>query len=274
MRVYISADIEGIAAVTSREETGTVGFDFHRARERMTGEVLAAIAGARANGATGFVVSDSHGSGLNLIPERFAEDTELVRSWPRPLGMMQGIESGTFACAFLLGYHAGAASPGGTLAHTLSSRGLHALKINGLDLSEAGLSAAVAGQFGVPITLMSGDDVFIAETARLLGGLESVVTKRSTGYFSVHSKTPMLVERELRAAAGAALRRSTDTKPFSPEPPFHAEVTFKAPLAAELFCYLPGFVRVGACGVRFDAKDAVTLNRIMQFLTTLAPTLG
>ncbi len=93
LKIYISVDIEGVVGVVSDQHMGPSGFEYAKAREWMTGEVNAAIEGARAAGATEIVISDSHGNGQNLLLERFPEDVTLVlRSWPRPLMMMEGID--------------------------------------------------------------------------------------------------------------------------------------------------------------------------------------
>jgi len=93
LKVYISADMEGVAGSVSADQLLPTGFEYDRFRGYMTDEVLAAIAGARDAGATTFVVSDSHGNGENLILDRFPADVTIIRSWPRPLGMMEGIDS-------------------------------------------------------------------------------------------------------------------------------------------------------------------------------------
>src|SRR5919199_1805873 len=116
LKVYISADMEGVAGVGTPEQLGPAGFEYQRFREFMTAEVAAAIDGAREAGATEILVSDSHGNGLNLLVERLPADVRLVRSWPRPLGMMEGIDS-SFGAAVFIGYHAGTANPAGVRAH-------------------------------------------------------------------------------------------------------------------------------------------------------------
>jgi D-amino peptidase len=274
LRVFISSDIEGVASVVAREETQTAGFDWGRARERMTREVLAAIDGARAAGASGFVVADSHGSGLNLIPEMMPDDTELVRGWPRPLMMMEGVERGDFACAFLLGYHAGARWGGGGLAHSFSSRLFSSLRVNGQELSEAGLNAAIAGQFGVPVTLVSGDDACIEETVSLLGGLETVTTKRSLGFFSAAGRSPAAVLADIRVAAERALRRAGEIAPWRLEGPLSVTLDLKTPIMAETLAYLPLFERAGATSIRFEAADAGQVSRCLQFFIQVLPALA
>src|SRR5215470_2773145 len=101
LRVYISADMEGVAGVVTSDQLGPPGFEYERFRGFMTNEVLAAIEGARAAGATEFLVSDSHGNGENLLIERFPKDVQIVRSWPRPLAMMQGIDASFDAVLFV-----------------------------------------------------------------------------------------------------------------------------------------------------------------------------
>ena len=274
MRVFISSDIEGVAGVVARAETATDGFDWGRARERMTAEVLAAIEGARAAGADGFVVADSHGSGLNLIPELLPDDAELVRGWPRPLMMMEGVERGDFACAFLLGYHAGARWGGGGLAHSFSSRLFSGLKVAGRELPEAGLNAAIAGQYGVPVALVSGDDACIAEVVSLFGDVETVTTKRSLGFFAAAGRAPNAVQADIRAAAERAVRRAGEIAPWRLEGPLVVELELKTPIMAETLAYLPLFERVGATTIRFEAADAGQDSRYLQFLIQVLPALA
>src|SRR5687768_15773919 len=106
LKVYISVDMEGITGVVTNEQLGPAGFEYQRFREFMTKEALAAIQGARDAGATEILVSDPHGNGQNLLIERLPADVMVVRSWPRPNMMMQGIDS-TFDAAIFIGYHSG-----------------------------------------------------------------------------------------------------------------------------------------------------------------------
>src|ERR1700730_18672824 len=137
VKVSISADMEGIAGVVTGDQLGTTGFEYERFRGFMTAEVVAAVQGARDAGATTIVVSDSHGNGENILIERLPEDVTLVRSWPRPLMMMEGIDS-TFAAAVFIGYHASTTSTTGVRAHTMSSASLTRGELNGVGMTEAG----------------------------------------------------------------------------------------------------------------------------------------
>lgn len=273
-RIFICADIEGVAGVVNREETLITGSDWSRARERMTLEVLAAIDGARTAGATGFVVADSHGTATNIIPEMLPDDAELVRGFPRPLMMMEGVDHGPFSCAFLLGHHAGIGQLRGGLAHSFSSRLISTLRINGRDLPECALNAAIAGQYGVPVTLVTGDDACIAEAMEWLGPIQAVTTKRSIGYFAASGRSPARIQDEIRAAAVQATARASETLPFTLPGPLTIDLTLKWPLMAEMLAYLPMFERMGALSVRFEAADAPTLAKQLQFLLTVLPSLA
>src|SRR5215510_12213355 len=142
LKIYISADMEGVVGVVTNEQLGPQGFEYQRFREFMTQEVNAAIEGAVAAGATEIVVSDSHGNGQNLLIEKLPKNVLLVRSWPRPLEMMEGIDS-SFAGAIFIGYHSATSSMAGVRAHTISSARFADVKLNNSSVSEAALNAAV-----------------------------------------------------------------------------------------------------------------------------------
>src|SRR5215471_1660338 len=178
LKVYISADMEGITGVASVDQLGPASFEYAQARQWMTGDVLAAIQGAREAGATEFVVSDSHGNGESLLIDKFPSDVpiRIVRSFPRPLGMMEGIDS-SFAAVIFIGYHASTSSTTGVRAHTMSSALLTRIALNGVSMSEAGINAAIAAQYGVPVVMLTGDDAIVGETKTRLGPIEGVVVK-------------------------------------------------------------------------------------------------
>ncbi|MDB5575493.1 MAG: peptidase [Bradyrhizobium sp.] len=273
MRVFICADIEGVAGVASRDEIVVGGVDWQSARTRMTLETLAAIEGARAAGATGFVVADSHGTATNLIPEMLPDDVELVRAWPRRLMMMEGVDHGDFACALLLGHHAGVSRVGG-MAHSFAGRLFASLTLNGRDLPECALNAAIAGQYGVPTTMISGDDACIEEAREWLGTIETVITKRSLGLFAEAGASPALIQARIRTAAERAVTASAQTEPFVLKGPLTVDMGFKSPLMPEVLAYLPLFERTGSHAARFEATDAAEVATRLQFLLMVLPSLA
>ena len=112
MRVFISADLEGISGVVHAEHTRRDGREHDLARRLMTAEVNAAIEGALAGGAGEVVVNDSHGTMRNLLPDLLHPKAQLITGSPKPLSMMEGIDDGAYCCAMFVGYHARMGQPG------------------------------------------------------------------------------------------------------------------------------------------------------------------
>jgi D-amino peptidase len=271
-KIYISADMEGLAGVVTSEQLGPTGFEYERFREFMTAEVDAAIAGARAAGAGEILVSDSHGNGQNLLIEKLPPDVTVVRSWPRPLGMMEGIDD-SFAGVIFIGYHASTANPAGVRAHTFSSGTLADLKLNGVSVPEAVFNAAIAGHFGVPVIMISGDDVIMAEARALLGDIEGAVTKWALSFESARTLTPAAACDIIRATAERAVRRIRDFQPYRLREPVTLDVRFKNYRPAELLAYLPGVERTDSHSIRFVGKDMVEVSRFIEFILDYEPSL-
>ena len=226
MRLYISADIEGIAGVVSRDNLMPGRVEYESARDWMTQAVVTACEAARELGAEEVVVSDSHGNGQNIRVERMPSYVQLVRSWPRPLGMMQGVDVGAFDGALLLGYHAGASNTHGTLSHTISGEFFNEVRLNGVPVSEAYISAAIAGHFGVPILMVAGDDVVVQETCALLGDIAHACLKRSLGWLSAMNVSPQKADVLMRAAVADGIGRVGRAAPFVIQQPIGRVLSF------------------------------------------------
>ena len=274
LKVYISADMEGITGVASVDQLGPANFEYAQARQWMTADVLAAIQGAREAGATEFVVSDSHGNGQSLLIDRFPTDIPItiVRSFPRPLGMMEGLDS-TFAAAIFIGYHASTSSVTGVRAHTISSALLTRIAINGTSMSEAGINAAIAAQFGVPVVMISGDDQIVAETKQRLGNIEGAAVKRAIGFHSAATMTPDAGQALIRQRAKAAVTRRGEMRPYAMTKPLTLEVSFKNYRPVELLGYLSNVQRIDSHTIRYVAKDMVDVSKFIEFITSYDPTL-
>jgi len=272
MRIYISADMEGVVGVVTGEQLGPQGFEYNRFREFMTQEVNAAIEAAYEAGATEIVVSDSHGNGQNLLIEKLPRNILLVRAWPRPLMMMQGIDE-TFAGAIFLGYHSGTTNPHGVRAHTMSSARLTDIRLKGVSMSEAGINAAIAGHFNVPVIMISGDDVVVKETTELLGDVEGAVVKWSTGFHSAKTVMPEVAYQLIREKVSKAVGRIRDFKPYKLATPIQLDVSFKNYRPSEVLSYLSSVERTDSHSIRFVGKDMIEVSKFLQFLTTYEPGL-
>jgi D-amino peptidase len=265
LKVHVSVDMEGIAGVVSGDQLGPAEFEYERFREFMTKEAVAAVRAAQESGATEVVVADSHGNGQNLLIEQFPKEVRIVRSWPRPLGMMGGIDA-SFDAAIFIGYHASTDNPRGVRAHTFRSALFTHVGVDGRPITEGWMNAAIAGHFGVPVVMASGDDVAMAELRQQLGEIETAEVKRSLGFHSAESMTPEASAELIGRKVKAALARRAGFKPLAAKGPLALEISFKHYLAAEVAGYLPGAERSDSHSVRFRVKDVVEASNLLTFL--------
>ncbi|MEX0976709.1 MAG: M55 family metallopeptidase [Woeseia sp.] len=262
LKLYISADMEGVVGVVSGDQLGPGGFEYERFREFMTAEVNACIEAARAAGVTEILVSDSHGNGQNLLIEKLPKDVMVVRSWPRPLGMMAGID-GSFDAVILLGYHSSTANERGVRAHSFSSANVTGVRLNGKSMSEASISAAIAGHFGVPVIMVSGDHIAVAETQVIVGDMEGAVVKWATGFHSAQSLTPDAAYDVIRASTRTALGRIDEFEPYVIEAPLNLELSLKHYRPVELLAYLPNVERVNSHTLGFVGEDMTEISAFL-----------
>jgi len=266
LKIYISVDMEGIAGVVTDAQLGPEGFEYARFREFMTAEANAAIEAAFQAGATEVLVSDSHGNGQNLLLEKLPKNVTVVRSWPRPLSMMQGIDS-TFDGAIFIGYHASTANPAGVRAHTMSSARFADVRVNGVSVSEASFNAAIAGHFGVPVLMIAGDDAAVAEAQKQIGNIEGAIVKWNYGFHSARTLTPEAACDLIREKVKAAIARLGSFRPYQVTTPVRLELQFKNYRPAEVLAYLPIVERVDSHTVRFTGKDMVETTKFLVFVT-------
>ncbi len=263
-KIHISVDMEGIGAL-AKDQFGPGAFEYQKGRQLMTAEVNAAIEGCLEAGAGEIVVSDSHGNAQNLIPDELHEAALLIRSFPRPLMQMEGIDD-SFAGSIFIGYHPMDGTPAANLSHTLMSGTIFEIKVNGMPVSEGIFNAAVAGSMGVPVILVAGDQNVAEEALKTFGPVETVVTKESIGWLSAKSRHPKLICREIKEKSRKAVERIAEMKPFVIKPPLRMEITFKNIYDAEAFSYLPWVKRPSGKTILVEADSMVDLN---NFITAL-----
>ncbi|TBW41174.1 aminopeptidase [Siculibacillus lacustris] len=271
MKIFISADIEGVAGVVSPLQ-GTPGNpEYERARRLMTDEVDAAVVGAFLGGATEVVVNDSHGSMINLLPEALDPRADLILGKPKPFNMAAGLDR-AFDAMFLVGHH-GAAGGRGVLAHTTNGFAFRAVRLAGRPLGEPGIYGAYAGTLGVPVALVTGDDRTVEETRPLFPEAEFVAVKTALGHRAARQISPARARTAIRAAAAAAVARCRAMAPFVVPGPFVAEFEMNSPALADLAAVLPPARRLDATTVAFDCADAADAVGWMNALSALSAAL-
>jgi D-amino peptidase len=267
-KIFISVDMEGITGVVQPAQLGPEGFEYQRAREWMTGEVNAAIAGIRDAGPADIVVCDSHGNGQSLLIDLLPDDVRIVRGFPRPMEMMQGIDE-SFAAAVFIGYHASEWTANAVRGHTISSARLLGVKLNGQEVSEGIYNAALAGQFGVPVAFVSGDRLAVTQVQQVAASAEGAIVKEPYGYHSALTVTPARGRAMIRDGLKRAMNAIGSLRPYRLTTPIALEVGFKLTLDAERAAFVPGLTRSDAHSVKGAFKDMTEITRLLQVLTSL-----
>jgi D-amino peptidase len=272
MKLYLSADMEGTAAVASWTQVdpkNTTEYPYYR--QLMSREVRAAIDGARSAGVTDVLINDSHSSMRNVSWDELPDDVRMIYGNRKPFSMAEGVND-SFAAAFFTGYHAGVGEQDGVLDHTYTSETLYNTRVNGLRCNEAMLNAAVLGTHGVPVVLITGDRVAIEQTQAALPWIHGVVVKESIGRYATNSVSPERARDLIRAGAAHAIEHLASAKPFVFEPPITLELDFVATHNADFAELIPGFERIGGRSVRFVHDDFRTLFRAYIAAFRLAAT--
>jgi D-amino peptidase len=262
VKVYISVDMEGIAGISHPDPTRREDRDYPAAVALMTGEANAAIAGAYDGGATEVLVNDSHGSMFNLSQLGLDSRATLLqgrKAWSMVAGA--GPDRG-FDVALLIGYHARAGNPLGTIAHTYSGLPVRST-LNGRPAGEAAINAIALGAWGVAVGLIAGDDVLAAEMAEWFPWAERVVVKEGFGRSAAASVHPTVARDRVRSGAERAVRRAIagEMRPLVLEPPYVVEVIYQTALQADYACMVPGAERIAETGARFASSDPLVAYR-------------
>ena len=262
-KVFISADMEGISGISGSDQLSAAGAEYNRSRNMMADDVNAAIRGARAGGATTIVVNDSHGSMRNLRLEDLDDDARLISHSFKRSGMMEGLDD-TYDAVIFVGYHAKAGHPSGLFAHT-GSGVVRDVRVNGQSLGEGGLNTTVAAWYGVPVVLVTGDDVAVKQVAEVATGARTVAVKRAINPRAVELRPFTEVHREIERAAREGV---SSARKFSPRraATYKVEVQFENVAIPEVAENLPGMQRPAPDTIVFTAETmprAYTLIRLL-----------
>jgi D-amino peptidase len=249
MKVFISADIEGVAGVVHPAQGQPGNGEYERARRLMTDEVSAAVAGAFDAGATSVLVNDSHGPQTNLLADLLDPRAELLLGRPKQGGMCAGLDA-SFDAVFFTGYHSGAGRHG-VLSHTINGFAFAAIRLNGTDCAEATLYGAYAGSHGVPVALLTGDDQLMAQCAGGFAGAQTVVVKHAIGHRAARSLSPQRACAAIRDGAAAALRHLDGCRPVAMAGSYRLELDLNTVGIADLASIIPVAERVGPRTVAF-----------------------
>jgi D-amino peptidase len=288
-RLFITTDMEGMASIVanrdivagnesqaSRDRPGSTSPDYWTYwRDLFTREVNAVIAGARRGGARSFVVNEGHGGNLfaNILPWSLDTAAVLVRGWPKPMVMTTGLDSSAGAAIFI-GFHAGPRTPG-IIAHAYA---FDSMMVNGRWLNETGVNALVAGEYGVPVVMVSGDNVAMQQARDQLGdGVITVTTKIAVGNSAGVTWSPAVVRQMLADSAALGIRRAMrgEVRPFRIEKPYQVDLVLRRSFAANIADAVDGiqgfptFTKTGDRSYHFVTSDARELARLFDVVEAI-----
>ncbi len=268
MKVFISADMEGVTGVTHPQDVIPGRSQYERFRRFLTADVNAAIEGASRGGATEFLVNEAHDGMRNILLEDLDERAELIVGSRKPLSMMQGFEGADVA--FFVGYHARAGAEG-VLSHTFSSPSVVTdVQLNGEACSEARMNATLAGLSGIPVGLVTGDDLTCAEAKSLYAGVRCAQVKTAIDRYVARCLPQGEALARIREAAEGAARGAEDLAPYSPGAPYTFTVEFATASTAASVMFFPQLERVDERCVSWTHDDYETAFKMFVGVMRMA----
>ncbi len=270
MRLYIIADMEGATGVVHRDdliEEGT--HHWQAARSWLTGDINASIEGAASRGVQSVVVSEGHAHMRNVLLDKLDARAALVRGparWEnRPLCQATGLDD-DFDAAFLIAFHSRAGTRGGLLSHTWAGAIVHEIRLDGRVVGETAINAALCGDRGIPVVLVTGADDVCREAAADLGAVETVAVKTALGFDIATCLPPAWTRALIREAAARAIERvgRGQARPFQTgRGGCVAQLDVHKRQMADRMALVPGLERIGERTLEARAATAT------QALSTL-----
>jgi len=256
MKILLSADMEGVSGVTSWDQVTPGHPEYSRFRRIMTADVNAAVRGAFDGGADEVVIADGHWNGSNILIEEIDPRAKLNSGSPSPFSMMQGIDQGVNGVIFL-GYHARQGSRMAVLDHTWSDTCVANVWLNEMLAGEYTINAALAGYYGVPILMATGDQIACLQMKEQLGGIETVIVKQGTGRYAAECLSPEITHPMIEACAKRSIQKlKKDDSPllFKVQEPIKFSVELQSSYMADKAMLLPGVTREDR-KISFTAED-------------------
>jgi len=264
MRIFISADIEGIAGITTWDETEPGNLAYSNKAKQMSLEVAAACRGALAAGARDIIVKDAHDTGRNIIHQDLPESVKLMRGWSNhPYSMVEGIDD-TYDGVIMLGYHCGAHSNGSPLAHTLNPKTIANIKINGQDANEFLIHGYICHALNVPVVAVTGDESLVHMVRDFDPNIATLAVQKGFGgaTISIH---PDLALKRIETIVSQGIKNRSECVLKTPEH-FELEITYKEHTDAYRASFYPGVVQVSEYVVNYKTESYQELMSALMFI--------
>jgi D-amino peptidase len=271
LKVLISVDMEGISGIVDSSQAAPGRRDYEWARTMMVGDANAAVEGAVQGGATTIVVADAHDGMRNLRLNELHPAASLVSGSGRPYSMIHGVDD-SFDALFMVGYHATCGAPEGIMNHAYISQGLQRVALNGRETGEIGIFGTLAGCFGVPVALVTGDEACCVEAREWVPEVGTVAVKKGINRFAGHCLSQQEAHRQIREAATRALEPDSlaALSQLKPGTSTSFEVEFTGSQCADAAHRVPGTVRVGNRTVAVTHDDYLQAFASLRLMFDLA----
>jgi len=266
MKIYISADIEGVTGIAHWDETEKSKADSREFCEQMTSEVKAACEGAINAGTREIWVKDAHDTGRNIMASQLPKAVKLIRSWSEhPFLMLQELDQ-SFDAVIMIGYHSCGSSGANPLSHTLNPFDLNYIKLNGQLASEFLIYSYAANNLGVPVIFISGDEGVCLEASALNEHIKTVAVKKGIGN-SVISIHPQLAVERIKENVELALNNDINQCKIVLPKHFKVELSYKKHWKAFKASFYPGIKQISSTHVIYDCNNYFDILRMLTFTT-------
>lgn len=264
MKLFISADIEGVTGIVNWDETNLANPQNKYFCHQMTREVAAACEAAIEAGADEILVKDAHGSARSIDPSALPEKVRIVRGWTRnPYVMMAGLDD-TFDGVFLIGYHSAAGMNGNPLAHTMDTNNVY-VKINGQFASELLINTYAAALFDVPVVFVSGDKMLCEHATALNENVATAAVSEGIGNASI-SIHPDMSLRLIKSKVLDVLKSDVSRCKVKLPESFNVEIMYREHFDAYKSSFYPGARQTDTHTVTFDTNDYFEVLRFIFFV--------
>ncbi|ARE73720.1 M55 family metallopeptidase [Streptomyces sp. NPDC059558] len=267
MKILISADMEGATGVTWPADVLPGTPQWERCRVMFTSDVNAAVLGFYDGGADQVVINEAHWTMRNLLLEKLDARAEMLTGRHKTLSMVEGVQHGDVDGVAFVGYHTGAGSEG-VLAHTYLANSITGVWLNGTRASEGLLNAHVVAEYGVPVILVTGDDLTCVDAAGYAPGAATVAVKDHVSRYAAVCRTPARTAADIRAAAKEATALAVRREPVRGGP-FTVELEFDAAHLAMAATVVPGVERSGERKVAYSTGTMYEGIRAFKAVTTV-----
>lgn len=267
MKILISADMEGATGVTWPEDVVPGASQWERCRHMFTSDVNAAALGFYDGGADQVLINEAHWTMRNLLLEKLDARAEMLTGRHKTLSMVEGVQHGDVDGIAFVGYHTGAGSEG-VLAHTYLANSITGVWLNGIRASEGLLNAHVVAEYGVPVILVTGDDLTCVDAAGYAPDAVTVAVKDHVSRYAAVCRTPARTAADIRAAAKEATALAVRRDPV-PGGPYTVELEFDAEHLALAATVVPGAERCGERRVAYSSETMYEGIRTFKAVTTV-----